>query len=79
MSLFLGIIYLDQELTQEGVMNINGALFLILTNMTFQNMFGVVNVFCVELPIFLREHFNGMYRYEINCLEGLECNVTFNP
>jgi len=46
-------------------MNINGALFLILTNMTFQNMFAVINVFCAELPIFLREHFNGMYRTDV--------------
>lgn len=61
-ALILGVVYLDQDVNQQGVMNINGALFLILTNMTFQNMFGVVNVFCVELPIFLREHFNGMYR-----------------
>ena len=43
-------------------MNINGVLFLLITNMTFSNMFAVINVFCLELPIFLREHFNGMYR-----------------
>ena len=43
-------------------MNINGAMFLLITNMTFSNMFSVINVFCMELPIFLREHFNGMYR-----------------
>ena len=43
-------------------MNINGAMFLFITNMTFSNMFSVINVFCMELPIFLREHFNGMYR-----------------
>ena len=43
-SLLFGIIYLGQELNQEGVMNINGALFLFLTNMTFQNVFAVVNV-----------------------------------
>jgi len=72
-------------------MNINGALFLFLTNMTFQNVFAVINVsyprvkttqvycsyrvrnllrsdfqvFCAELPIFLREHFNGMYRTDV--------------
>lgn len=43
-SILLGIIYLGQELTQEGVMNINGALFLIITNLTFTSLFGVVNV-----------------------------------
>lgn len=70
-------------------MNINGALFLLLTNMTFMNLFTVMNVgvhfailnlilkmitfkttvflqvFSMELPIFLREHFNGMYRVDV--------------
>ena len=62
MSVVLGIVYLDQELTQQGVMNINGALFLLVTTLTFQSLFNVVMVFCNELPIFLREHYNGMYR-----------------
>ena len=39
--------------------------FLIITNMTFANMFAVINVICMELPIFLREHFNGMYRTDV--------------
>ncbi|OXA56819.1 protein white isoform X2 [Folsomia candida] len=64
-ALILGAIYFGQELDQKGVMNLNGALFLFLTNMTFQNVFAVINVFCVELPIFLREHFNGMYRTDV--------------
>ena len=62
MAVILGILYLGQEETQVGIQNINGALFLMLTQMSFGNMFSVVNVFCLELPIFLREHFNGMYR-----------------
>ena len=33
--------------------------------MTFANMFAVINVICMELPIFLREHFNGMYRTDV--------------
>ncbi|KAG8229498.1 hypothetical protein J437_LFUL010073 [Ladona fulva] len=64
-ALLLGIVYFGQELSQEGVMNINGAIFLFLTNMTFQNVFAVINVFCSELPVFMREHFNGMYRTDV--------------
>jgi ABC-type multidrug transport system permease subunit len=60
----LGSIYWQQELDQNGVMNLNGALFPLLTNMTFQNAFAVINTFCLELPIFLREHNNGMYRVD---------------
>lgn len=43
-ALVVGIIFFGQELTQDGVMNINGAIFLFLTNMTFQNVFSVANV-----------------------------------
>lgn len=43
-AVVVGIIFYGQELTQDGVMNINGAIFLFLTNMTFQNVFSVANV-----------------------------------
>lgn len=64
-ALIISIIYWGQTISQDGVMNINGALFLCLTNMTFQNVLAVINVFCSELPVFLREHFNGMYRTDV--------------
>ncbi|XP_012525944.1 protein white [Monomorium pharaonis] len=64
-ALLIGVIYFGQRIDQDGVMNINGALFIFLTSMTFQNVFAVVNVFCAELPIFLREHKNGMYRTDV--------------
>ncbi|CAG2065407.1 unnamed protein product, partial [Timema podura] len=64
-GLLIGVIYYGQELNQDGVMNINGAIFILITNMTFQNVFAVINVFCAELPVFKREHFNGMYRTDV--------------
>ncbi|KAJ8868078.1 hypothetical protein PR048_031887 [Dryococelus australis] len=111
-ALVIGVVYFNQKMNQDGVMNINGALFLFLTNMTFQNLFAVINsihatntspsavpqypvvintrlysralgqmafatdswlldrgriysVFCSELPVFLREHHNGMYRTDV--------------
>jgi hypothetical protein len=44
LSAVVGIIYYGQEMNQDGVMNINGALFTFLTNMTFQNVFAVISV-----------------------------------
>lgn len=44
LSLVLGLIYLQLKLDQEGVMNVNGVLFLMLTNITVSNMLGVLNV-----------------------------------
>ncbi|CAH0395501.1 unnamed protein product [Bemisia tabaci] len=64
-AIMIGLIYFDQNLDQDGVMNINGALFICITNMTFQNVFAVISVFCSELPVFMREHFNGMYRTDV--------------
>uniref|UniRef100_A0A8D9A8A2 Protein white n=1 Tax=Cacopsylla melanoneura TaxID=428564 RepID=A0A8D9A8A2_9HEMI len=64
-SIMIGLIYFGQNLDQDGVMNINGALFICLTNMTFQNVFAVISVFCSELPLFMREHQNGMYRVDV--------------
>jgi len=43
-SLLIGVIYFGQRIDQDGVMNINGALFIFLTSMTFQNVFAVINV-----------------------------------
>lgn len=40
-AVLIGLIFFQQKMNQEGVMNINGALFLFLTNMTFQNVFSV--------------------------------------
>lgn len=64
-ALMIVLIYYGQTLDQDGVMNINGVIFICLTNMTFQNVFAVINVFCAELPIFMREHANGMYRVDV--------------
>lgn len=61
-AILFGLIYLQLKLTQEGVQNINGVLFLLITNTSFSNMFGVLNSFPAELPIFYREHQNSMYR-----------------
>lgn len=61
-ALIFGLIYLKIETNQEGVQNINGVLFLLITNSSFSNMFGVLNSFPAELPIFYRDHQNSMYR-----------------
>ncbi|XP_045170130.2 protein white-like [Mercenaria mercenaria] len=64
-SVILGLIYLQLDVDQEGVQNINGVLFLIVTNMTMSNLFGVLNSFPLETPIFLREYATGLYRVDI--------------
>ncbi|XP_060575749.1 protein white-like isoform X1 [Ruditapes philippinarum] len=65
LSIVLGLIYLQLNHDQEGVMNINGVIFLILINMTVTNMLGVLNSFPLETPIFKREYGIGLYRVDI--------------
>ena len=43
-ALMSGLVFLGQKNNQKGVQNINGSLFLMATNMTFGNAFGVIMV-----------------------------------
>jgi hypothetical protein len=43
-AIFIGFIFFGQKMDQDGVMNINGAIFLFVTSMTFQNVFTVIHV-----------------------------------
>lgn len=40
----LGLVYFKQEYNNFGVININTALFLLSTNMIYQNALAVINV-----------------------------------
>ncbi|KAK5969449.1 hypothetical protein GCK32_015111, partial [Trichostrongylus colubriformis] len=56
-----GIVYLGNSYTQDKVANINGSLFLLVTNMAFMFQFVVVNHFCSEISTFYREYSSGLY------------------
>lgn len=43
-AVLISFIFYNQHLDQDGVMNINGALFMCISNMTFQNVLAVINV-----------------------------------
>ncbi|XP_059178882.1 protein white-like [Physella acuta] len=62
LAIVLGLVYFQLDVNQKGVMNINGAIFLLITNTSFSNMFAVVNSFPLELGVFLREYGSGIYR-----------------
>jgi len=64
-SFLISSIYYNQDINQAGVRNLNGVIFFLVVNQTFGNLNAVLNVFCTELPFFLREHFNGVYRTDV--------------
>ena len=53
-GLILGVLYQGQEFDQAGIQNANGALFMIITNLSFGSIFSICNSFCSELLVFLR-------------------------
>ncbi|XP_071526749.1 protein white-like isoform X2 [Panulirus ornatus] len=65
LALLIGVLYKDQQMDEVGIFNINGALLLIISNMTFQNCNITVTTFCSQMTLFLREHHNGMYRADV--------------
>merc|ERR1712212_1108556 len=64
-GILVGLIYLrtpfGRAVDSSEVTTITGALFLVITNLTFTTVISVLNTFPAEIPIFRREHFNGMY------------------
>lgn len=42
-------------------MNTIGAMFMILTTFMFQNIFTLLNVYCDEMPVFMRESRSNLY------------------
>jgi ATP-binding cassette, subfamily G (WHITE), eye pigment precursor transporter len=60
----MALVYFNQQLNERGVTNINGAFSLFTTNLSFANCIMVIASFPRELPIFFREHNNGMYRVD---------------
>lgn len=64
-GLIAGLIYLQIPYDQDGIQNISGVYFFLVTSASFTSLQGVIFVFPVELPVFLREHKNGMYRTDV--------------
>ena len=75
-ALVLGAIYFGQEMTQQGIMNINGALYVFLINITFANNFLVINVFCSELPLLIREYSSGLYHVSAYYISKMIAEVS---
>lgn len=44
MAILLGLIYFQQPYEDRRIMNINGALFILLTSVSFNNTLAVINV-----------------------------------
>ena len=58
---FASILFWDTGPTKEGVQNVQGALFFMTMNISFNAIQNVILIFPDERPVFLREVNNNMY------------------
>ncbi|KAL3278384.1 hypothetical protein HHI36_013712 [Cryptolaemus montrouzieri] len=75
--LLMLLIYYGQILNQAGIKNIDGVFFYLLMNST-SNIFIVIETFCSELPLFLKEHKDGMYRTDVYYLAKIICSMPMS-
>uniref|UniRef100_A0A914XPT6 ABC transporter domain-containing protein n=1 Tax=Plectus sambesii TaxID=2011161 RepID=A0A914XPT6_9BILA len=64
-AVLTGLVYFQTTISSQTIININGILFQLVANMNFMFQFAVVEVFCLEMPIFMREHLSGIYRVDV--------------
>ncbi|XP_067141644.1 protein white-like [Centruroides vittatus] len=82
LALMIGSIYFQVKINQAGIMAVNGAIFVFITENTFPSMYGVLQTFPQELPVFLRENQNGIYRvdaYYLSKIISLIPGFIFEP
>lgn len=78
-ALVLGLVYLktSDSYDQQDIMNINGVIFIIITNLSFTHVFGVLNVFPLEVPVFMREYGTGLYNVAVYYLSKTLVEIPF--
>ncbi|VDK88070.1 unnamed protein product [Onchocerca ochengi] len=61
MGLFLGTLYLQTEMNQDGISNIKGALFYYISELTYSTVFGIQTFLPSDFPLLVREYHDGIY------------------
>lgn len=74
----MGLCYLGtNQTTQTGVQNVQGAIFLIVTENTFTPMYSILDDFPRNYPLFLREYKSGLYSAPIYFLSRIMSMVKW--
>ncbi|KAG5178542.1 ABC transmembrane transporter [Tribonema minus] len=63
-SVMVGLIFLQLGTAQSDVQGLIGVLFFAILNQSILGLIGVLQVFPLEMPIFLREHGSASYRVD---------------
>jgi hypothetical protein len=63
-AVVVGLIFLQLGTAQSNVQSINGVIFFAVLNQSVLGTIGVLQVFPLEMPIFLREYSSASYRVD---------------
>lgn len=66
------------RLTQAGIQDVQGALFIIIAENTFSPMYGVLHMFPEEFPLFTRELGAGLYTTPIYYIARMTALVSLS-
>jgi hypothetical protein len=61
MGLFVGLLYFQTPLTRVGISNINGAIFYLVSELTYSTFFGILSFLPSEYPLLVREYHDSLY------------------
>ncbi|VDN04346.1 unnamed protein product [Thelazia callipaeda] len=61
MGLFLGTLYLQTKKNQEGIIDIKGALFYYISELTYSTVFGIQTFLPADFPLLVKEYHDGIY------------------
>lgn len=50
------------EINQEGIQNLQGLHYSVITETVFSHSYGVMHTFPIEIPVLLREVRDGVYK-----------------
>jgi hypothetical protein len=76
-ALLVSLVFFNQKEDQAGVKNINGSIVIANVLLFLGCGLAIVFVLCEEAPVFLREHWNGMYRTDMYYIAKVLAEVPF--
>ncbi|KAI6228205.1 ABC transporter domain-containing protein [Aphelenchoides besseyi] len=65
MGVFLGLLYLNSKLDQDGIISRKGALFYYISELTYATIFGIQTFLPQHFPLMAREYHDGLYPVSI--------------
>ncbi|KAI6233871.1 ABC transporter ATP-binding protein/permease wht-3 [Aphelenchoides fujianensis] len=61
MGVFVGLLYFQTPLNWVGISNLNGAIYYLVSELTYSTLFGILSFLPAEYPLLVREYHDSLY------------------